>query len=74
MKALEDIETAFKIIKTEKILQEINPADKNYQDLQCDIEPIPTGDKMDKVSILIHSRNLEIPHCFFVRSSKITCA
>ncbi len=56
MKALEDIETAFSIIKTEKKSQEINPADKHYQGLQCDLKPIPAGDKMDKVSVVYSSR------------------
>ncbi len=57
MKALEDIETAFSIIKTEKKSQEINPADKHYQGLQCDLKPIPAGEKMDKVGIFINSKN-----------------
>ena len=53
LKALEDIEAAFSIIKKGDKKEDINPADRNYNNLKCDIKPIPSGDKMDKVGFVL---------------------
>lgn len=49
LKALEDIEAAFSIIKTKGKTADIHPADWNYKNLKCDIKPLPSGHKMEKI-------------------------
>ncbi|KAL5962271.1 Poly ADP-ribose polymerase 2-A [Taenia solium] len=49
LKALEDIEAAFSIIKKKGKTVDMHPADKNYGNLKCEIKPISAGDKMDKL-------------------------
>ncbi|VUZ43799.1 unnamed protein product [Hymenolepis diminuta] len=49
LKALEDIEAAFSIIKTKGKTADMHPADKNYSNLKCDIKPLPHGHKMEKI-------------------------
>ncbi|VDK46679.1 unnamed protein product [Taenia asiatica] len=49
LKALEDIEAAFSIIKKKGKTVDMHPVDKNYDNLKCEIKPIPAGDKMEKV-------------------------
>ncbi|KAH9281681.1 Poly [ADP-ribose] polymerase 2 [Echinococcus granulosus] len=49
LKALEDIEAAFSIIKQEGKTVDMHPADRNYSNLKCNIKPIPSGDRMEKV-------------------------
>lgn len=51
LKALEDIEVAFSIIKKKSKTVNEHPADKNYGNLKCEIKPIPAGDRMDKVCV-----------------------
>ena len=54
IKALEDIEAAFSIIKKESKTEDVHPADKNYSNLNCDIKPLPSGDKMDEVCLVFN--------------------
>ncbi|VDM35148.1 unnamed protein product [Hydatigera taeniaeformis] len=49
LKALEDIEAAFSIIKKETKTSNVHPADRNYVNLNCKIRPVAVGDKMDKL-------------------------
>ncbi|VDM33242.1 unnamed protein product [Hydatigera taeniaeformis] len=49
LKALEDIEAAFSIIKKETKTSNVHPADRNYVNLNCKIRPVAVGDKMDKI-------------------------
>lgn len=49
LKALEDIEAAFSIIKTKGRTAKMHPADRNYSNLKCEIKPLPAGHKMEKV-------------------------
>ncbi|VDO05927.1 unnamed protein product [Rodentolepis nana] len=49
LKALEDIEAAFSVIKTKGKTLDMHPADRNYSNLKCNIEPIPTSHKMEKI-------------------------
>lgn len=49
LKALEDIEAAFSVIKAKGKTMDMHPADKNYSNLKCNIEPIPASHKMEKI-------------------------
>ncbi|KAM7536273.1 hypothetical protein Aperf_G00000083460 [Anoplocephala perfoliata] len=49
LKALEDIEAAFSIIKMKGKTADMHPADRNYSNLKCDIKPLPAGHKMEKI-------------------------
>ncbi|KAL5106056.1 Poly ADP-ribose polymerase 2 [Taenia crassiceps] len=49
LKALEDIEVAFSIIKKKSKAVNVHPADRNYDNLKCRIKPLAAGDKMDKL-------------------------
>lgn len=48
MKALEDIEVAFSIIKNEK-KGNTHPADRHYDGLQCELSPLSENDEMHEV-------------------------
>ncbi|VDD80054.1 unnamed protein product, partial [Mesocestoides corti] len=49
LKALEDIEVAFSIIEMDKNITDLHPADRNYNNLHCDIKPIKAGAKMERI-------------------------
>lgn len=49
LKALEEMEVAFKIIRNESKKEDIHPADRHYVGLRCDLKPLPATDSMFEI-------------------------